>query len=79
MNTGTGEIQTDADTRESMDPLIAGTRQTNWVSDNLDLYNQRFSEIYQIDTANVSFSVADRTRRLPASTWGRTPRWSSTE
>ncbi|MCY4058880.1 MAG: hypothetical protein OXG44_12840, partial [Gammaproteobacteria bacterium] len=53
MNTGTGEIQTDADTRESMDPLIAGTGQTNWASDNLDLYNQRFSEIDQIDTANV--------------------------
>ena len=40
-------------TRTGTPPAIAGAGQTNWASDNLDLYNQRFSEIHRIDTANV--------------------------
>lgn len=38
--TGTGEP-----------PAITGSGQTNWASHNLDLYNQRFSELDQTDTA----------------------------
>ena len=33
--------------------IIAGQSQTNWESNNLDRYNQRFSELDQIDTTNV--------------------------
>ena len=33
--------------------IIAGQSQTNWESTNLDRYNQRFSELDQIDTTNV--------------------------
>ena len=33
--------------------IIAGQSQTNWESNNLDQYNQRFSELDQIDTTNV--------------------------
>ena len=33
--------------------MIAGAGQTNWASHNLDLYNQRFSELDQIDLDSV--------------------------
>ena len=33
--------------------IITGRSQTNWGSHNLDLYNQRFSELDQVNTANV--------------------------
>ena len=33
--------------------IMAGQSQTNWVSNNIDLHNQRFSELDQINTTNV--------------------------
>ncbi len=33
--------------------IIAGRSQTNWLSNNIDLYNQRFSGLDQINTSNV--------------------------
>ena len=33
--------------------IIAGQSQTNWESNNIDPYNQRFSKLDQIDTTNV--------------------------
>ena len=33
--------------------MITGSGQTNWASHNLDLYNQRFSELDQIDAETV--------------------------
>ena len=33
--------------------IIAGRNQTNWSSNNVDRYNQRFSELDQINTSNV--------------------------
>ena len=33
--------------------IIAGRTQTNWRSNNVDQYNQRFSELDQINTSNV--------------------------
>jgi glucose dehydrogenase len=40
-------------TRTGPPPVITGSGQTNWASHNLDLYNQRFSELAQIDTETV--------------------------
>ena len=53
-------------TREGEPPTItAGSRQMNWASHNLDLHNQRYAELDQINTATVgqlqrrwSFDVA---------------------
>ena len=49
------DVDAQARTSPGGDPpsIIAGQSQTNWESNNLDPYNQRFSELDQIDTTNV--------------------------
>ena len=46
--------------------IIAGTSQTNWGSHNLDPFNQRFSELDQINTSNVDEIAARWTFDVPA-------------
>jgi glucose dehydrogenase len=61
-----GAEQQGSITREGEPPTItAGSRQMNWASHNLDLHNQRYAELDQINTATVgqlqrrwSFDVA---------------------
>ena len=61
-----GAEQQGSITREGEPPtIIAGSRQMNWASHNLDLHNQRYAELDQINTATVgqlqrrwSFDVA---------------------
>ena len=48
-----GAGQQGATTRTGTPPAITGSGQTNWASHNLDMHNQRFSELDQIDTATV--------------------------
>ena len=67
-------------TRAGAPPALAGSGQTNWASHNLDMHNQRFSELAQIDAATVgelqrrwSYDVAPRAQRRPDH-----PRWWST-